>query len=300
MAMLRIRFPLTAWLLAAVLWACTTGLGSAALQAQLINIETPLHVSGERSFERFGVNFGFGFPAGRGPGSRVVGLGPQGQWLPYIGFQQHAGGIPPFGGYSPAAGAQFGFRRIGPNGGGFGLGFQFAQGSQRTNVTTAPSLTVMNGGSGYLFSGAQRPFVTGVVPVLGNQMVAPSPVIDNAVTRAIASGGLTLGAAPAEESGEPLQATFSSTDSSAMQASASVQQIKQQRQAMLEARQAQVLQRLRAGDAALESGDPVQARIEYRSALAVDDSPEIRQMVKERIEQTRQSDAKSSAGSSRR
>ncbi len=64
------------------------------------------------------INFGFGFPSGSGPGSRVQGLGPRGNLTPWLGFQYGGNqAFPIFGGYSPNAGARLDFSKRGPNGG---------------------------------------------------------------------------------------------------------------------------------------------------------------------------------------
>jgi len=49
-----------------------------------------------------------------------------------------------------------------------GLGFGGSQGSTRGNSTVAPSVTSMSGYPGVMSSGRLIPFVTGVVPVVGN------------------------------------------------------------------------------------------------------------------------------------
>jgi len=62
---------------------------------------------------------------------------------------------PPFGGFDPNAGAQFGF--AGPNG---FLNFTAGQGANTTFTSQAPSVTVMNGQTGFFSDTIQRPFVT--------------------------------------------------------------------------------------------------------------------------------------------
>jgi hypothetical protein len=83
---------------------------------------------------------------------------------------------------------QFGGPPAAPPPGGFSLRgqgsngwFNFAggQSSVRSNTSTAASVTVMNGQTGYFFDGAMRPFVTGVIPVVGDRPIwmpgLPSP-----------------------------------------------------------------------------------------------------------------------------
>lgn len=81
------------------------------------------------------------------------------------------GGAPPFGGYQPNAGLH----------GGFGLNntafdFGFGQGASVNSVSATPVLTTTNGFPGYLFIGSERPFVTGVVPVVGGGFASVPPM----------------------------------------------------------------------------------------------------------------------------
>ena len=84
---------------------------------------------------------------------------------------------PPFGGFSPSAGANVGF---GFNGGGINGGFlgNFSQGSRRSFTSVTPSVTVPNGGTGMIMDTSVSPFVMGYVPIVGGYpMVAvPAPV----------------------------------------------------------------------------------------------------------------------------
>ncbi len=83
------------------------------------------------------------------------------------------GAAPQFGGFSPSAGANFGF---GSGGGGF-MG-NFSQGSRRSFTSVTPSVTMQNGGAGMIMDTSVSPFVMGYVPVVGGypMLVAPSPV----------------------------------------------------------------------------------------------------------------------------
>ncbi|MBN1908886.1 MAG: hypothetical protein JW818_04035 [Pirellulales bacterium] len=99
--------------------------------------------------ERFGSNWG---ARGRG-------------WS--FSFGGGGGGMPTFGGYQPGAGATGGFQSIHPGRGSFSFGFEASQGNQRTATSTTPMLTTMNGYPGSLFYGSIRPFVMGVIPVVG-------------------------------------------------------------------------------------------------------------------------------------
>lgn len=77
-----------------------------------------------------------------------------------------AGNPAPFGGFDPNAQATLG---AGFRGNGFSGNFRLTagQGSDSTLTSTTPSVMVPNGGMGFFSDGQQRPFVLGVVPVVG-------------------------------------------------------------------------------------------------------------------------------------
>jgi general secretion pathway protein D len=52
-----------------------------------------------------------------------------------------------------------------------------AQGDSRTNVLNAPKVTLFNGQSAFVADATQRPFVVGVIPVVGEFAAAQQPVI---------------------------------------------------------------------------------------------------------------------------
>ena len=80
--------------------------------------------------------------------------------------------VPFFGGWDPATDARFGFAgRKGNTRFGFNMALQ--QGSSRTMIGSAPSVMVPNGGSGSISSTTLRPFVTGWIPVVGQQFRPP-------------------------------------------------------------------------------------------------------------------------------
>ena len=275
-------------LVAAVILLLVFFASEQAATAQIIHTTTPFQSHSDSYFENFGINFGFSFPAAGGSGSRVVGLGPQGQLYPNVSFQQGGQAIPPFGGYNPGAGAQFGFRRVGAGGGGFGLGLQMAKGNVRTSGMSAPSITMMNGGQGYFFNGAYRPFVLGNIPVVGGFSGSPAPgipLIDNGVTRAIQSGQLNLG--QSSTSREPKQRAEiqpkANLNSTAQQGLASVKAIKVARQAKLAEERAAVEAVLAAGDKLAAEGERTKSRIKYRSALNLTQDEGLRQLIKNRL-----------------
>jgi hypothetical protein len=125
-------------------WLC-----AAAASAQQATIGAPFHNLGANYYERIGLGFSGNI------GNNV-----------FFNNGGMNGALPPFGGHNPANDARLGF---GIRGGGVNLNFGLAAGTgydaNMTSVT--PSVTVMNGGTGSIFSGQQRPFVTGVVPVVG-------------------------------------------------------------------------------------------------------------------------------------
>jgi hypothetical protein len=266
-------------------WAVATQLVGGVLFAQQIAVSTPFNSVSDSFFERQGVNFGFSFPGGRGPGSRIVGYGPGGI-QPNISFGQGGFGaaIPPFGGYDPNADARFGFARMGPNGGGYALGFQMGQGNTRSNVSTTPSIVVQNGFGGSIIDGAFVPFVTGVTPVVGGgaNFVAPP---DNAVTRAIGSGQLDLTSPVENDEVIPAARTYSNPQSTAQSGDLSVAAIKAARAAAIAEKQKQLDSLIKLADSHRENGEFKEARIAMREAIRVcdDDSQKkkLRQMLSE-------------------
>ncbi len=81
----------------------------------------------------------------------------------------------PFGNADPNAGLRTGaaFNKGALSG---NIGFQFGQGSNRSSVSTVPSLTTTNGYPGVIADQTMRPFVTGITPVVGGQVLMPTHV----------------------------------------------------------------------------------------------------------------------------
>ena len=94
-----------------------------------------------------------------------------------IGLNQNSFGsaVPTFGGFDAATAANFGFAILSDIEVFFLI--QASKGDQRSNITQAPTVTMFNGQSGSVSDGASRPFVTSVVPVVGDFAVAHQPVI---------------------------------------------------------------------------------------------------------------------------
>lgn len=122
-------------------------------RAQQAVISTPMHSINDSFFERIGVGFGF---SGNG-----------------FFFNQGSfnSALPPFGGHDPNADSRFGFRA-----GNASFNFAFGQGNRRSHVMRSPSVTIPNGGTGTISDIIQRPFVTGITPVVGGGVV---PIIVN-------------------------------------------------------------------------------------------------------------------------
>lgn len=145
-------------LAAAAMGAWLAGCGLTA-KGQQVLVEAPLQTASES----FSENFGVGWSLSR--------LRPNGS-----GWFFNNGGINgmglPFGGGDPNAAARFGVGgRIG--GTNFRFGLTGGQSSSRTFGAQSASVMVPNGGSGFFASGSLRPFVTGVIPVVGARAVSP-------------------------------------------------------------------------------------------------------------------------------
>lgn len=204
-----------------LLVACLlTGFGAAHVSAQLIHQQVPFQTQGDSFYDATGVNWGI-----RGPG-----------------FFANFGGnvVPPFGGFDPNSGSRtnIGFRN-GPWSGNLGLSLN--QGSSRSNVSTSASLTTTPGYPGSITSQTVRPFVTGVVPIVGG---APIGIVHPPVT------------------------------SSGQQQLADVRRqklfdIEQRQRAQWDARQKQAYASFQRGVTAEEKGNLRMARANYQNALRV-------------------------------
>ncbi len=139
-----------------VLLAAAVCLNSLPVTAQQVTVSTPLIGINNSYYEH--INLGWGFHGG----------GRGGSWFMNFGGPNSV--IPPFGGYNPSNDFRFGLGNNG-NGGGFHFNLTASQGSNSTLTMAAPSLTMMNGVRGQFFSGSLRPFVTGLIPVVGDYPV---------------------------------------------------------------------------------------------------------------------------------
>ena len=165
------------------------------LQDLQVTIEVRFITLSDNWFERLGVDFDFsiddnvdvdlingsnrtgGIGDDQGP-SAVIGLTTTGptQTLD-LEFTQGSFGatLPQFGNYDPATAANFGFAILSDLEVFFLL--QAAEGDQRTNVLQAPKVTLFNGQTASVQDQSQRPFVTSIIPVVGDFAAAQQPVI---------------------------------------------------------------------------------------------------------------------------
>ena len=86
-----------------------------------------------------------------------------------------ASSVPQFGGFDAGTAANFGFAILSDIEVFFLL--QAAKGNERSNATIAPVVTMFNGQSASVSDGSQRPFVTSVIPVVGDFAAAQQPII---------------------------------------------------------------------------------------------------------------------------
>jgi hypothetical protein len=253
-------------LLIVVVGSCLLEPGGAS--AQQVQLTNPYQQLRDSFYESFGLGWGAsgrGFFFGTGPATSTP---------------------PPFGGYDPANDARFGFGGIG-GGLSFGFGGLFGTGSTRTNVVESPTIVLPNGGYGGLFSGSQRPFVTGVVPVLGDGVFnGATPGVGSAGPSAVSplqerltrlQQGETPGArrAPAPTDPEAVTAarpasapSGASGGSTAAHGDLSVAEIRRQQAAGDTHRDAEVRERLEKARSYEEAGKPSIAKIYYQQAAA--------------------------------
>ncbi|MBC8353361.1 MAG: general secretion pathway protein GspD [Planctomycetes bacterium] len=166
------------------------------LQDLQVTIEVRFITLRDDFFERIGVDFDFDIddnvtalpPDDSGP-SVAIGLDPAG--VPTtdfdFSFTQDSFGItaPAFGGFQGANAANFGFAILSDIEAFFLV--QAATGSDRSNVLQAPKVTLFNGQAASVSDVSQRPFVTSLIPVVGDFAAAHQPVI------VVLSEGTSLG-----------------------------------------------------------------------------------------------------------
>ncbi|WP_197442404.1 general secretion pathway protein GspD [Lignipirellula cremea] len=158
------------------------------LQDLQVTIEVRFITLNDNFFERIGIDFDFDIDDNNtiqpstlddnGP-SISFGLGPDGQPTADLDLQFTQGGfstaVPQFGGFDAATAANVGFAILSDIEVFFLL--QASQGDQRSNVMQAPKVTLFNGQQANISDTSQTPFVTSVVPVVGDFAAAHQPVV---------------------------------------------------------------------------------------------------------------------------
>jgi len=162
------------------------------LQDLQITIEVRFITLQDDFFERIGVDFDFQVkdknPLGANgqqvlPENGTFGLtAPTGrQFLPTndldFSFDQNSFGsaVPQFGGFDANTAANFGFAILSDIE--VFMLLQAAKGDTRTNILQAPKVTLFNGQTALVNDTSQRPFVTGIIPVVGDFAAAQMPVV---------------------------------------------------------------------------------------------------------------------------
>ncbi len=114
-----------------------------------------------------------------GNGSITVGMQDPGVFSADldIPFTQNSYGlaVPQFGGFDAGAGASLGFAILSDIEAFFFI--NAAQGDRRSNVLQAPKVTLFNGQMASVIDSTSRPFVMGMIPVVGDFAAAQQPVI---------------------------------------------------------------------------------------------------------------------------
>jgi len=156
------------------------------LQDLQVTIEVRFITLSDNFFERIGIDFDFDIddnittvPGDDTGPSVTLGLDPTGAPTADLDVQFSQGGfgaaVPAFGGFDAASAANFGFAILSDIEAFFVI--QAAQGDTRTNVMQAPKVTLFNGQSASVSDTSQTPFVTSVIPVVGDFAAAHQPVI---------------------------------------------------------------------------------------------------------------------------
>jgi len=158
------------------------------LQDLQVTIEVRFITLSDSFFERIGVDFDFNIDtnvtlaqatAAAGPGGSSVTIGNSANGLNAtdLVFNQGSFGavVPSFGGFNPASAATFGFAILSDIEAFFVI--TAAQGDTRSNIMQAPKVTLFNGQQAFVSDTTQRPFVTSVIPVVGDFAAAHQPVV---------------------------------------------------------------------------------------------------------------------------
>lgn len=217
--------------------------------AQQVNVGGPFNNVGHSFYENIGTRWGVS-----GPG-----------W--FFNFGGPAPVAPPFGGFDPNAGAQFGAGFRNGNTTGF-FNLNAGQGANSTFVSQTPNVTIPNGGNGIFIDGTFRPFVTSIIPVVGDNS-DPSPLRER--LRRLRSGqenpATSTGETAANEPAEPTGGgAGSAPGSSADRGALSVAAIKAQAAAEEKAAADELAVLLEKAKGAEEAGKPIVAKTFYQMA----------------------------------
>ena len=297
----RVEIIMTRW---SILFALGMSLlVTASASAQYSTIGNRFNNTSNSFYENIGVGFGFSIPGG----ANTVGIGPNGQRTPggAIRFQQNnvLGAQPQFGNFAPGANGQAGFAVRGGDAG-FNLGLTFGQGSSSSITSQSPSVTVPNGGTGFVSDTTMQPFVIGVIPVVGgggapliggglmdsgmnygfggvpgfmrNQFPVAGPSrVGAALSGSLGPIDLTGKSSPKKEKkaappvpADPVRRELSrASSSSAGRPAASLDAIRRHQQATDTAKSSEALVYLKRGEDAEAAGKPSVAKIYYRMGL---------------------------------
>jgi hypothetical protein len=132
---------------------------------QQVTVGTPFRTNQDHFFENSNISWAGNLGAIPATGGAVV---------PYLNFSYGGGALatPPFGSPQMGAGLSANFAILGKNGQVF-FGTNFGQGYTQSSTSQVPSVTVMNGQTGYVSDTSLTPFVISVVPVVGAFPVGP-------------------------------------------------------------------------------------------------------------------------------
>ncbi len=144
-------------LLAAML--CTLSVAASESPAQQVTVSTPYHALNDSFFENIGTSWG---------------LRGNNWFLNVNGSPMQA--APQFGGFDPSAGVNTGWSFGGNGFNGF-FNLAGAQGYRQSFTSQTPSVTLMNGQTGWISDSSQSPFVIGYIPVVGGIPMVPAPYL---------------------------------------------------------------------------------------------------------------------------
>lgn len=249
-------------------------------------IGTGLHTTSDGFSEQFNVGFGFSIPTPMpAPGhSGVVGLTPQGTLAPSISYNPGDSlNTPiPFAGGGAAPAGQTGFALSSPSGTAF-FTLSATQSNSRSLGGQMGSVTVMDGGTGFISDSSLVPFVTSFVPVVGDnaggssvlgERLARLKAGDTGGVRGNSNAGLPPaagngnaagnGAAANQQAADPLGRQVAAASPTAGQGVASVAEIRAQQAAADDAAVAEFRQLFAQAQGALDAGKPNVAKIYYQ------------------------------------